>query len=653
MDCTVRHGMGICCLWADVMIDVIGFDIETASLDKDHPEYALQPWRLKEGRARITLSCAWYKGKKKIVTEHHDRLIDDLKIIGRPVVCHNSIFDIAWLQAADYNIQGISWGDSMLATKFLDNSQTGLMSFSLKSCTKKYLKDWEHLEEFQEMKSIGDDIIPGEDPEYWAHRVTLDSQACCLLFQTVYEKLTPQQRNLLQIQAVSLPMFAHSWVNGIRIDLDAVKKARPEIIQKMILQEEKLNLLEPGSCEENYIPSKVLRSSTKLRKLLYEDYKLECTRFTAKGAKSTDKSALHYLADRDMRVIEILKWREMNTILSKFINTPIEACKYLGSTVTHASPRIFATYTGRCSYSSKSLKAPVGMAIHQISRDKSIRKFILARSNEMIVELDAKSQEGRLMAIMSDDAQMKKLFRAKPPLDDAHSYMTSRITGETFEEFLQRKAAKDPQAVTDRNTGKFVGLAYNYRSSPATARRIANVQYGIDATIEDTTRWKTVFMEAYPGIPKYWKSAPKLARARGYAETIAGARYAITQWNQKDRRWGCDSSAINYPVQGSGADMKYLAAAVLCTEMPDLENRLLMDLHDGLYFSIPEGYSVKFLQKMLYTLDKIDYKTYWNVNIDIPLTWECSVGYNMGNKIGVDYSTEDHLTIKEFFRCNK
>lgn len=621
-----------------------GFDLET---EGDQELFALQPWRVLEGSARITLSSAYYQGKSKVVADNHGAFVQELRELNVPIVGHNIIFDLAFLYASGIDISGIPWVDSMLLWKFLDNGQEMPMSWTLKSGVKKFLKDWPHQKEFLAMK---EEELPDPSDPYWLRRVSFDAQATAMIADIIWTQLTPQQQNLAKIQAVSLPAMAASWVNGIRIDLDAVKKARPKIISDMLIQEEKLGLVEPGSCEENYTPSKILRSPAKMRKLLYEDYGLVCTRFTDKGAKSADRTALTYLSDIDDRVQDILIWRQHNTILSKFIESPLKACKYLKSNVTHAAPRVFATYTGRLSYSSKIKKHHAGLSAHQLPRGKVIRQYILPYPGDVILELDAKSQEGRLMAIVSGDEQMKNLFRAKPPYDDAHSFIASKITGESFEEFLKRKAAKDPQAVIDRNAGKFTGLAYNYRSSPATARRIARVQYGIDVDIDTTTKWKQIFMEAYPAIPMYWKSAPIIAKGVGYAETLAGARYKISRWRDKDWVWSSASSAINYRVQGSGADMKYLAMAVLFTQMPELAERFLLDLHDGLHFSIPKNWAIGYAQKINWLLDSIDYKKYWGVDIDIPLSWEATTGYDEGTKFEINYDVDGAQTFDQFIK---
>jgi DNA polymerase I-like protein with 3'-5' exonuclease and polymerase domains len=128
--------------------------------------------------------------------------------------------------------------------------------------------------------------------------------------------------------------------------------------------------------------AKVLRSPKQFGELLYDKWKLPCSRFTEKGARATDKAALTYLADIDDRMLDLLRWRELNTQYTKFIEGIRKCREYLGSDITHPSPKLFSTYTGRFTYASKSgqkgeaAKAKIGLPIHQWPRNKELRGLI-------------------------------------------------------------------------------------------------------------------------------------------------------------------------------------------------------------------------------------------------------------------------------------
>lgn len=630
-------------------MDFIGYDLETSG---DEDGFALQPWRVQEGKARITLSAAYFQGKRKVDTEYHSALVGDLRKAGKRVALWNGIFDIAWLYASDIDVSGIMWMDAMLLWKFLENGQSGPMQWTLKAGAKRFLKDWPKLDEFIALKS--EDLPDPSDP-YWLERVSMDAEATALIAEIIWPRLTEKQQRLALIQSVSLPAIAASWVNGVRLNVEAVQAARPGIIEEMIALEKELGLYTPA---KKYAPSKVLRSPMQMRTLLYDEWGLQCTRYTEKEAKSTDKAALTYLADIDDRVQTILKWRELNTILSKFINGPIECCEYLGSNVTHAAPKLFSTYTGRMTYSSKSMrKHRIGIPLHQTPRKKEIRSYVTAlHDDEYIVEFDAKGQEVRMMAVMSKDPEMLKLFNSPPPYDDGHSLMGAKIGGISFEEMLQRKAAKDPLVVGGdglRAAGKFITLSSAYRSGPATARRIARVQYNINIDIPTAKKWQKAYQDLFKSVPVYWNRSPKEARIKGYAETIAGRRYYLTRW--QDLSWGTSSSAINFPIQGLGADQRDLATAVLVTEHPELWNKLYFDLHDGLYFRVSKQAKVSYVQAIGNTLDNINYKKYWGIDLPIPFPWEGSFGETWGSKIDIPDKKDplSGMTLEEYYMSKR
>lgn len=616
-------------------------DIETAG---DQDLYALQPWRAIEGSGRITLSAAYCQGKRKVMTKEHSALVQDLRSLGRPVALWNGMFDLAWLHASSIDISGVKWIDAMHLWKFLDNGQDMPMSWTLKAAARKFLKGWAQLQAFLDLK---EEHMPDPSDPYWLARVSMDAEATALIAAEIWPQLTPQQQRLAIIQAQTLPVFAKSWVSGIRLDLASVKEAAPGIIDNMKEVENSLSLREPGV---GYVPSKVLASSVKLGKLLYEQWGLPCETLTDKGKPATHKSALTYLADIDDKVLEVLRWKSLNTVRSKFTNSPIEACEYLNSEIVHPDPKIFGTYTGRVTYGSKTGKKKTGIAIHQMPREKSIRSYIKAFPEKYIFEFDAKGQEVRLMACASGDERLIELFNSPPPYDDPHSFVGAAIMGISFDEFLKRKAQKDPEIVGPhgyRMLGKVTTLSIQYRTGIKTLRRVARVQYGITATIDEVVKWVSTYMSLFPGVQRYWISKPKEASACGYTETFAGRRYKLTKW--KDMEWGTSSSAINFPIQGTGADQKELAIAVLAHRYPEYRDHFGWDLHDGLFAGVSMNAPLSLLQGMNKTLDDIDYEACWGVKFPVPFTWEGSFGPDWGHKKGFEYSDDGSMTLEKFY----
>jgi DNA polymerase I-like protein with 3'-5' exonuclease and polymerase domains len=94
--------------------------------------------------------------------------------------------------------------------------------------------------------------------------------------------------------------------------------------------------------------------------------------------------------------------------------------------------------------------------------------------------------------------------------------------------------------------------------------------------------------------------------------------------------WSLESTAINYPIQGTGADQKYLALAVLRPYMVREGIYFAWELHDGLYFYVPEKKAAKAQADIKCLLDNLPYKKAWGFAPPVPMPWDCKVGESWG-----------------------
>lgn len=618
-----------------LVANAIALDIETSSNDTiNTAEYALQPWRLTEGKARITcVSVAKHTGESKVTTTDYAALLKELE--GQVVCTWNGVFDVAWLIAAGHweAVKKIHWVDVMLLWKWVDNSQRKerMPKWSLGDGVKHWLKHEPWCEAFIKMKR--EEQVAGENDAYWEQRAKLDSIATAKICNLAVAELTDQQLKSAMIEAYSIPEIARSWLMGVTIDFNLLDSLRPVIVTEMRDLEFTLGVSNfSGAAAERiqrdtrfWSPSKILRSPDQLGVLLYETWGLTAKDFSEKtGKPSTDKAALTYLADHDDRVIEILRWRELNTQLSKYIEAPKKARKYLGSDVTHPAPRLFSTYTGRQTYSSKTKgRYQTGVALHQWPRSKQLRALIKPPPGYKHVEFDAAGQESRIMAEQSGDLNMKQVFQNDM---DFHSNTGAAVSGLTYEAFMRGKEAGNTRIVGEhglRYLGKVLNLSQNFRISVRGMRVSARVGYGMKEDYNTVKGWQDTFKRLYPGIPVYWKTAIDRAKFTGYAETLGGRRFKIDRWGKEDR-WGSESSALMFPIQGSGADMKALALKFLSDNYPELI--FFFDLHDGIHMLAELDYPNSKLIEARDRLDQLDYAGAWGKQPSVPLKWDVQVG---------------------------
>jgi DNA polymerase-1 len=131
--------------------------------------------------------------------------------------------------------------------------------------------------------------------------------------------------------------------------------------------------------------------------------------------------------------------------------------------------------------------------------------------------------------------------------------------------------------------------------------------------------WNNGFKRMFPGVPDYWKRVCSDSKEKGYTETLSGRRYYLTEWNS--HKWQTESSAINFPIQGFGGDMKYLAISEVFDKVPEAVYGL--DVHDANFYFMPEGPEGREIHLEVFNvLQNLDYEEAWDCEIPIPLLWD-------------------------------
>jgi DNA polymerase I-like protein with 3'-5' exonuclease and polymerase domains len=97
-----------------------------------------------------------------------------------------------------------------------------------------------------------------------------------------------------------------------------------------------------------------------------------------------------------------------------------------------------------------------------------------------------------------------------------------------------------------------------------------------------------------------------------------------------DLGWSMGSTSINYRIQGTGADQKYLALAVLRPYLKALGARFAWDLHDGIYLYVPDAHVPQVVAELPPMLLNLPYQRAWGFTPPIALPWDCKIGYSWG-----------------------
>lgn len=586
--------------------------IDPAKLDAfDLETEGLQPWK------GDIISMAHYHDKGVTMQEPSVEALrewlNDCQAKGLTIVGWNVMFDIAWLIAKGLGaeVRANKWLDGMLLLKRIDGFR---FSYSLKTIVK---EKWP-----QHADYAIDDFSKPTTPEGWQKmlKYNLEDVVFTLTLAREYlSQLTDSEVAIAMTEAECLPELAQAWIDGIYIDTAALQKMKEENTAELV----KLRM-------DLGVSATVISSPKQLAHVLYEQWGLPVIDRTPKGAPSTSKDTLHRLAvqfPEEDRIKKLLAMRKCKTAQGKYIEAVEKSVEYHGRPVTHPQPQAGGTYTSRLTYSSKQgrgkTEVQTGIALHQWSRDKRVRSELIPPPGYLLGEWDFSGQEMRLMADASQDETMLGLFLNGI---DGHAFMGGSIKHRDWQ-WVSQEQDNDPEAKQIRLLGKFANLSLQYRIGVDTIRIRALTQYGLNLSQFEAMNIRSTYISTYPGVAQYWVDAIRKAAEKGYAETRGGHRIKLDDMSE----YSLQQTAINFPIQGTGGDMKLLALAVLKNHFAELGIRFAWDLHDALFLYIPDDErAIKTAHFVEHTLSNLPYEKAWGWRPAVPLPVDGKIGTSWG-----------------------
>ena len=327
--------------------NIWSLDVETKDLITVGGPYALEPFRVKQGKAIITdISIAGPDNfSRHIDTLNSTDNVREVKELvsflkGKVVYMHNAVFDTAWLYATIDDViplANIKIRDTMLLAKWILNGQKheydSTSKLDLLSLCVRFLPEHPQLEKFVEIKS--EKVDAGADPEYWSERVVLDAIMTRDLAVKLQEVLPEAQRNGFMISQKSIPYVSRSWVDGAPFDHEKVKELQPKIAAGK--QKFAADLGVPTTC---------LNSPAQLSNLLFNDWGLTPENYgkpnkktgIAKGSTAAGDLKMIALKSGDVRMQTILKYKKLQTLQVKYLNGFERVVGHVGEAVCHGSP---------------------------------------------------------------------------------------------------------------------------------------------------------------------------------------------------------------------------------------------------------------------------------------------------------------------------
>ncbi|MBA2651546.1 MAG: DNA polymerase I [Tatlockia sp.] len=415
------------------------------------------------------------------------------------------------------------------------------------------------------------------------------------LHHKLYPMLDEKLKNVLNtIELPLLTVLANMEYEGVLIDQITLAKhgARLKELMQTLADEALLLAGKPFN----------LNSPKQLQEILFDEQKIPVLSKTPTGQPSTAESVLQELAFEYRLPAVILEYRS----LSKLVSTYIDA---LPKRIHENTKRVHTCYnqaiaaTGRLSSSEPNLQnIPI-----RSEEGRLIRTAFIAPDNHLLIAADYSQIELRIMAHLSQDANLLKAF-AKGW--DIHSATASEI----FQLELSEVNAEHRRRAKAVNFGLIYGMS---------AFGLAK-QLGIDR--QDAQFYMDLYFQRYPAVLEYMERTRKQAHEQGYVETVFGRRLHLQEINSPNmmRRKAAERAAINAPMQGTAADIIKKAMLALANWQATQETplaKMIMQVHDELIFEVHESAVDKTKQTIRELMEH-------TVELSVPLLVSVGVGKN-------------------------
>ena len=350
--------------------------------------------------------------------------------------------------------------------------------------------------------------------------------------------------------------------NGILIDVEHLKKISKEYHQELSIIEK--NIYKIAGQEFN------INSPKQLAEILFDKLNIPTKgiKKSAGGSISTRESELEKIKEDHPIAKEILKHRELQKLLSTYIDTLPSFIS--GDGRLRASFIQTGTTTGRFASNNPNLQnIPT-----RTEKGNSIRNAFIAKPGHLLVSFDYSQIELRVAALLSQDPYFIRSFKQGKDIHTAVAMKVFNVNEENVTAEMRRRAKII-------NFGILYGMGVNaLRENLGTDRKEAQIFYDN-------------YFKQFPTIRGYLDSIKDFAKQNGYTITLFGRKryFPAIKSPVPFIRAMAERMATNAPVQGTAtADIIKIgmkkADYALKDKKLDSQAKLLLQVHDELIYEV-------------------------------------------------------------------
>jgi DNA polymerase-1 len=512
---------------------VIGLDIETAKAIPEHPMAGLLP-----AASKVRLVQLWQRGLPVLVVDVSAAGLDWMRgLLGHKLAAHNASFERRHLEHA--GVMGLDIRCTMLMLRVFGGKNVSLV---------------------QAMKMVGDDFTDDQSAadvlgvriskalqvSDWARPELLDEQVtyaagdavAAVLLHEHLDKALQESESCFARAEGALQSLVHVVAGQapVHIDTEAHEAVWHQWEQEA--EQTRVSLSEAGLAD----PSKPAHRQRWIADMLGDavmDWPL-----TEAGNLKTDRDTIAEHGKEHAVLTDLVSHVKASALLANF-----------GSKLTSLSVngkvwpgyQVAGMVAGRFGCSSPNLQ----------NIPKSMRHIFIAPPGHRLITGDLSQIELRTAGIVANEPVIRQAYAQGL---DLHRLMAAKVTGKPETEITK----------ADRQLAKAVNFGLLYGMGARTLQAYAAASYGVAMTEDEAYAAKAAFHAAYPALTWWQQEIVGETNMRGYAET---RHFQLRRYFDRE----VYSHAMNHPIQGSAAEVLWLALLHAHRERPD--PRIMVQLH--------------------------------------------------------------------------
>lgn len=460
-------------------------------------------------------------------------------------VLHNAKFDVKFL-LLHYDIKVAPVFDTMIAYQML----YGPHGAGLKNVVAHLLE--EDVAKGEQTSNWGAKKLSEEQIEYAAK----DAELLPKLAKELWSRLDLREREAARIEFRAVLPIASLEANGIKVDLDKAKKLRKEMVEHREQAALDFEALLP---EEDGPDQGELDLGLPERSNLNMNSHKQVKEALAKMGLEVHSTAEGVISKIDHPAAKALMvHRKYSKSISSFLDTyPVHTSKITGR--IHANFKQVHVVTGRMSCTNPNLQ--------QTPKDQRFRDLFVAEDGNLIITTDYSQIELRILAELSGDRNLYEIFNRG---EDLHKATAAAMLGVPLEEVSSDQ----------RHFGKGLNFGLVYGQGPKALGGTLGVSKEKAKSLIDA------YFHQFPKVKSWiWKQKNKgKDKSTVGVRTMSGRMARLPLENDNGER---ERDAVNYPIQGTSADITKEALYRLYKALPE-EAMLVNVVHDEVVVEAPE-----------------------------------------------------------------